>query len=92
MSPRNPEVAILMGSQSDWKVMKRAEIVLGELGISSEAKIRPRLAGIDKNKDNSIDLFWIFETKINFPFFIALDKTGRETVPIAIPAIARLIW
>jgi len=39
MRSQNPEVAILMGSQSDWKVMKKAETVLNELGISSEAKI-----------------------------------------------------
>ena len=32
-------VAILMGSQSDWPVMKRAADVLGEVGIASKSKI-----------------------------------------------------
>ncbi|MCH8202067.1 MAG: 5-(carboxyamino)imidazole ribonucleotide mutase [Proteobacteria bacterium] len=32
-------VAILMGSQSDWSVMKRAADVLGELGIACNSKI-----------------------------------------------------
>ncbi len=32
-------VAILMGSQSDWPVMKRAADVLGELGVASQSKI-----------------------------------------------------
>lgn len=32
-------VAILMGSQSDWPVMKRAVDVLDELGVASEHKI-----------------------------------------------------
>jgi len=32
-------VAIVMGSQSDWPTMKRAAEVLGELGITYEARI-----------------------------------------------------
>ena len=32
-----------------------------ELTISSEAKINPRLAGIDNNKESSKDLLWIFD-------------------------------
>ena len=61
------------------------------LTISSEAKINPKLAGTDNNNDNSKDLFCIFE--IFFRFFVlkAFDSTGKETVPTAIPAIARLI-
>ena len=60
--------------------------------ISFEAKINPKLAGIDNRRDSSKDLFWILE--IFFTFFVlkALERTGRETVPTAIPAIARLIW
>lgn len=34
-----PRVAILMGSQSDWKVMKAAEEILESLGIASDARI-----------------------------------------------------
>ena len=59
--------------------------------ISSDANINPKLAGIEKRSESSNDLFWILE--IAFKFFIlkALERTGKETVPTAIPAIARLI-
>lgn len=57
-------VAILMGSQSDWPVMKRAAEVLGELGIASERKIisahrKPeRLANfIDQAQAAGIEVF-----------------------------------
>ncbi len=33
------KIAILMGSQSDWKVMKKACAVLDELGVGHEEKI-----------------------------------------------------
>ncbi len=33
------DVSILMGSQSDWKIMKRAKDVLDELGISNDSRI-----------------------------------------------------
>lgn len=33
------QVAILMGSQSDWPVMKRARDVLAELGVASDARV-----------------------------------------------------
>ena len=33
------DVAILMGSKSDWPVMKRAAETLGELGVSFEARV-----------------------------------------------------
>ncbi len=36
---KTARVAILMGSQSDWPVMKRAAEVLGELGVASQHKI-----------------------------------------------------
>ena len=62
------------------------------LTISSDAKIKARLAGKDKSKDNSIDLFWILETLFKFFCLKAFDRTGSETVPTAIPAIAKLIW
>ena len=60
--------------------------------ISSDAKISPKLAGIENRRESSKDLFWILE--ILFTFFVlkALERTGKETVPTAIPAMARLIW
>ena len=39
MSEAEPVVSIVMGSQSDWKVMRHACDMLQELGIASEAKI-----------------------------------------------------
>ena len=62
------------------------------LTISFEANINPKLAGIENRRESSKDLFWILE--IFFTFFIlkALERTGKETVPTAIPAMARLIW
>ena len=62
------------------------------LTISSEAKISPRLAGIDSNKESSKDLLWIFDSFFMFLFLNAFDSTGSDTVPTAIPAIARFIW
>ena len=37
--PTRFEVAILMGSKSDWPVMKRAAETLDELGVSHEARV-----------------------------------------------------
>ena len=34
-----PQVSILMGSQSDWPVMKKACAALDEFGIANEAKV-----------------------------------------------------
>ena len=34
-----PEIAIIMGSQSDWATMKEAAKILDELGLAYEAKI-----------------------------------------------------
>jgi phosphoribosylaminoimidazole carboxylase PurE protein len=34
-----PRVAIIMGSPSDWEVMKAAEQMLDELGIASDARV-----------------------------------------------------
>ena len=62
------------------------------LTISSEAKIKPTLAGIDSNKESSKDLLWIFDSFFMFLALNAFESTGRETVPTAIPAIAKLIW
>lgn len=39
MSDKNPEVGIIMGSQSDWPTMKLASEVLTELGVAHESKI-----------------------------------------------------
>jgi len=33
------QVAIIMGSQSDWDVMQHAEVILKELGVTAEARI-----------------------------------------------------
>ena len=38
-SDDNPQVGIIMGSQSDWDTMKEAHDVLHELGIAHEVKI-----------------------------------------------------
>lgn len=35
----NPEVGIIMGSQSDWPTMKKAAEILDELGVAHEARI-----------------------------------------------------
>ncbi|ANY19156.1 N5-carboxyaminoimidazole ribonucleotide mutase [Tsuneonella dongtanensis] len=39
MAPKRADVAIVMGSQSDWATMKCAAEVLDELGVSYEARI-----------------------------------------------------
>lgn len=38
-SDQNPDIGIIMGSQSDWDTMKEAHDVLVELGIAHEVKI-----------------------------------------------------
>lgn len=35
----NPQVAVIMGSQSDWEVMQQAAKVLKDFGVSCEAKV-----------------------------------------------------
>ena len=35
----SPLVGIIMGSQSDWPIMKSASDILGELGVSAEVRI-----------------------------------------------------
>ena len=47
---------------------------------------------IENNKDSSKDLFWILNILGKFLFLNAFDKAGKETVPTAMPAIARFIW
>jgi 5-(carboxyamino)imidazole ribonucleotide mutase len=39
MSDKQPKVAIIMGSDSDWPVMKLAAQMLDEFGVSYEAKV-----------------------------------------------------
>ena len=39
MADKSAQVAILMGSQSDWPVMKRARDVLAELGVASDDRV-----------------------------------------------------
>ena len=34
-----PTIAILMGSKSDWDVMRHARDVLAEFGVSCEARV-----------------------------------------------------
>ena len=46
------------------------------LTISSDAKIKPRLAGIDSNKESSRDLLWIFDSFFMFFFFKCFWKCG----------------
>ena len=59
--------------------------------ISFEAKINPKLAGIENKSESSKDLFCISEIFLTFFILKALERTGKETVPTAIPAMARLI-
>ncbi|QFT94139.1 N5-carboxyaminoimidazole ribonucleotide mutase [Roseovarius sp. THAF9] len=35
----NPQIGIIMGSQSDWATMKEAALILDELGVAYETKI-----------------------------------------------------
>ncbi|MDP3549676.1 MAG: 5-(carboxyamino)imidazole ribonucleotide mutase [Novosphingobium sp.] len=37
--PRGPQVAIVMGSQSDWETMKNAAAVLEKLGVAHDCRI-----------------------------------------------------
>ena len=60
--------------------------------ISFDAKINPKLAGIENRSESSKDLLCISEIYLTFFILKALERTGKETVPTAIPAIARLIW
>ena len=60
--------------------------------ISFDAKINPKLAGIENRSESSKDLFCISDIFLIFFILKALERTGKETVPTAIPAIARLIW
>ena len=39
MTNTSPPVAIIMGSQSDWPVMRAAAAVLDELGVAYDARI-----------------------------------------------------
>ena len=56
------------------------------------SKINPKLAGIENKSESSKDLFCIWEIFFTLFFLNAFERTGKETVPTAIPAIARLIW
>lgn len=38
-SDQNPQIGIIMGSQSDWDTMKEAHDILHELGVTHEIKI-----------------------------------------------------
>ncbi|QFT79571.1 N5-carboxyaminoimidazole ribonucleotide mutase [Roseovarius sp. THAF27] len=35
----NPQIGIIMGSQSDWTTMKEAAVILDELGVAYETRI-----------------------------------------------------
>ena len=60
--------------------------------ISSDAIINAIVAGILKNRLNSKALFWIKFILFFLLLWTCLESWGSITVPIAIPAIARLIW
>ena len=60
--------------------------------ICSEPIISPAAAGAERKSESSTDLLWMLEICKIFFFLKAFDKTGKETVPTAIPAIAKLIW
>ena len=60
--------------------------------ISFDANINPKLAGIENKSESSKDLFWIFEIFFKSLILKAFERTGKEPVPTAIPAMARLIW
>lgn len=86
-------VAILMGSQSDWPVMKWAADVLDELGVASEHKIisahrKPeRLAAyIDEAEAAGIELFIAGAgMAAHLPGVIA-SKTNRPVLGVPIDA------
>jgi len=39
VSTANPQVAVIMGSQSDWNTMQHAVDILNEMGVSNQVKI-----------------------------------------------------
>ncbi len=39
MTTQSPPIAIIMGSQSDWPVMRAAALVLDELGVAYDARV-----------------------------------------------------
>ena len=39
MADKSPEVAIIMGSQSDWETMRHTQDTLTQLGIGAETKV-----------------------------------------------------
>jgi len=39
MTTTKPQVSVLMGSKSDWPVMKKACEILDQFSISNEAKV-----------------------------------------------------
>ena len=49
------------------------------------------LQELKTRSESSKDLFCILEIFLTFFILKALERTGKETVPTAIPAIARLI-
>ena len=86
-------VAILMGSQSDWPIMKRAADVLGELGVASSHKIisahrKPeRLAAFIEEADQSGVEVFIAGAGLaaHLPGVIA-SKTNRPVLGVPIDA------
>ena len=58
----------------------------------TDAKINPKLAGTENRIESSKDLFWISEIFLTFFILKAFERTGKETVPTAMPATARFIW
>ena len=60
--------------------------------ISSDAISNAIVAGKLKNKLNSNALFWIKSIFFLFFWLMCFYNCGSITTPIAIPAIAKLIW
>ena len=58
--------------------------------ISLDAKINPKLAGIE-NRVKVQKIYFVFQKLFNIFHFKSFERTGKETVPTATPAMARLI-
>jgi 5-(carboxyamino)imidazole ribonucleotide mutase len=74
MAEGSARVAILMGSQSDWEVMKAAEQVLDELGIASD----PRVISAHRTPDRLVR------------YLAGAEQTGIEVIIAGAGAAAHL--
>jgi 5-(carboxyamino)imidazole ribonucleotide mutase len=90
---KTARIAILMGSQSDWPIMKRTADVLGELGISCESKVisahrKPeRLAEyIQQAEESGIELFIAGAGMAAHLPGVVASKTNRPVLGVPIDA------